>query len=108
MPSFSRIRLFVPGVLLAASAAATAQTGVAPVQTPGAQLGGSLFFDTSLSRPPGQSCAACHAPGVGFTGPLEAINQGGGVYPGAVHGRFRQPQAADLLLRREPRARDED
>ena len=88
MPSFSRIRLFVPGVLLAASAAATAQPGVAPGQTPEAQLGGSLFFDTSLSRPPGQSCAACHAPGVGFTGPLEPVNRGGGVYPGAVHGRF--------------------
>jgi cytochrome c peroxidase len=53
-----------------------------------AVLGEKLFFDTSLSRPPGQSCAACHAPAVGFTGPVEEINRGGSVYPGAVHDRF--------------------
>ncbi|MGE5277430.1 MAG: cytochrome-c peroxidase [Acidobacteriota bacterium] len=88
MSQFSWLRLFVPAALFAAGAAATAQTGAAPGQTPEAQLGGSLFFDTSLSSPPGQSCAACHAPGVGFTGPLEAVNKAGGVYPGAVHGRF--------------------
>jgi len=33
---------------------------------------------------------------VGFTGPEEEINKGGGVYPGAVHGRFgnRKPPSA--------------
>ena len=34
-----------------------------------ADLGEKLFFDARLSRPPGQSCAACHAPEVGWTGP---------------------------------------
>jgi cytochrome c peroxidase len=35
------------------------------------QLGKLLFFDKSLSVPEGQSCAACHGPEVGFTGPDE-------------------------------------
>ncbi|HET7729908.1 MAG TPA: cytochrome c peroxidase [Usitatibacter sp.] len=31
-------------------------------------IGKSLFFDTSLSNPPGQSCASCHDPQRGFAG----------------------------------------
>lgn len=60
------------------------------------QLGKFLFFDTNLSTPPGQSCAACHAPDVGFTGPASEINAHGAVYPGAVHTRFgnRKPPSA--------------
>ena len=44
-------------------------------------MGKALFFDTNLSTPPGQSCAACHAPEVGFTGPDSVINAHGAVYP---------------------------
>ena len=64
--------------------------------TPQEELGKKLFLDTNLSTPPGQSCAACHAPNVGWTGPDPAINAGGAVYEGAVHGRFgnRKPPAA--------------
>jgi len=64
--------------------------------TPIEQLGKFLFFDTNLSTPPGQSCAACHAPSVGFTGPDPVINAHGAVYPGAVHTRFgnRKPPTA--------------
>lgn len=64
--------------------------------TPLEELGKQLFFDTDLSNPPGQACAACHAPQVGFTGPDSAINAGGAVYEGAVPGRFgnRKPPAA--------------
>jgi cytochrome c peroxidase len=51
-------------------------------------LGKSLFFDAKLSAPEGQSCAVCHAPEVGFTGPIEEINKAGAVYEGAVKGRF--------------------
>jgi cytochrome c peroxidase len=51
-------------------------------------LGKLLFFDTDLSAPAGQSCAACHSPETGFTGPVAAINQGGSVYPGAIATRF--------------------
>ncbi|MHC1764794.1 MAG: cytochrome-c peroxidase [Verrucomicrobiia bacterium] len=60
------------------------------------QLGKELFFDTNLSTPPGQSCAACHAPEVGFTGPDSALNEMGSVYQGAVPHRFgnRKPPSA--------------
>jgi cytochrome c peroxidase len=59
-------------------------------------LGKALFFDPNLSEPAGQSCASCHAPEVGFTGPVSAVNAGGAVYPGAVWNRFgnRKPPAA--------------
>ena len=55
---------------------------------PKEQLGKLLFFDAKLSVPEGQSCATCHAPEVGFTGPNEQINKTGGVYEGAAKGRF--------------------
>jgi cytochrome c peroxidase len=60
------------------------------------KLGKLIFFDTSLSTPPGQPCAICHARSVGWTGPDEAINKGGAVYEGAVPGRFgnRKPPAS--------------
>lgn len=51
-------------------------------------LGKKLFFDTNLSSPPGQSCAACHAPAAGWTGPDQALNEKGAVYQGALAGRF--------------------
>ena len=56
--------------------------------SPVEQLGKQLFFDTNLSSPPGQSCASCHAPEVGFTGPDSAINESTSVYPGAAPERF--------------------
>jgi len=64
--------------------------------TPKQELGKMLFFDTNLSDPPGQACAACHAPEVGYTGPVSSINEAGGVYPGAVSTLFgnRKPPAA--------------
>ncbi len=64
--------------------------------SPREELGKRLFFDARLSVPEGQNCAACHAPQVGMTGPDEAINRSGGVYQGAVEGRFgnRKPPAA--------------
>lgn len=60
------------------------------------QLGRSLFFDTRLSEPPGQSCASCHAPAAGWTGPDARVNAHGAVYEGAVPGRFgnRKPPSA--------------
>lgn len=59
-------------------------------------LGKQLFFDTRLSEPAGEACAACHGPGVGYTGPDETINAAGAVYEGATAGRFgnRKPPTA--------------
>jgi len=71
-------------------------TSTAGTLTPIEELGKKLCYDQNLSTPPGEACAACHAPEVGFTGPDASINAGGGVYPGAVHTRFgnRKPPAS--------------
>lgn len=60
------------------------------------ELGKKLFFDTNLSTPPGQACAFCHGPAVGFTGPDAGVNKEGTVYPGALSPRFgnRKPPSA--------------
>ena len=88
-------KIIVTGLL---TLAATSMALAAPAPlSPLEQLGKNLFFDTALSSPPGQSCASCHAPEVGFTGPDSAINASGAVYPGAVPDRFgnrRPPTAA--------------
>ncbi len=86
-PHIARIAL-----LFAAAAATSANAQLKPLE----QLGKNLFMDMRLSTPQGQSCAACHAPEVGFTGPSSQINLETGVYPGAVHTRFgnRKPPAA--------------
>jgi cytochrome c peroxidase len=51
-------------------------------------LGKALFFDENLSTPVGQSCAACHDPETGFSGPNSDLNAHGAVYEGAVANRF--------------------
>lgn len=58
-------------------------------------LGKEIFFD-KLSSPGNQSCADCHAPEVGFTGPNPGVNAHGAVYAGAVRQRFgnRKPPSA--------------
>jgi cytochrome c peroxidase len=64
--------------------------------TPLEELGKKLFFDSRLSDPEGQSCAACHSQQVGWTGPDEDLNRTGSVYQGALKGRFgnRKPPSA--------------
>jgi cytochrome c peroxidase len=56
----------------------------AAAEDPLAKLGELIFFDANLSEPPGQSCASCHSPETGFTGPSSDINAAGAVYPGAA------------------------
>ena len=59
-------------------------------------LGKAIFFDENLSVNGTQSCATCHAPEVGFTGPDALVNAGGGVYQGALPNHFgnRKPPAS--------------
>jgi cytochrome c peroxidase len=66
------------------------------VLSPAEELGKSIFFDDNLSINGNQSCAACHGPEVGFTGPLSDINANGAVYEGSILGRFgdRKPPSA--------------
>jgi len=60
-----------------------------------AGLGEQIFFD-KISHPDSMACAACHAPGVGWTGPNPGVNRHGAVYRGAVPQRFgnRKPPSA--------------
>ena len=61
-----------------------------------ADLGEAIFFDEALSLNGNQSCASCHDPDWGWTGPDSAINDGGSVYEGSIAGRFgdRKPPSS--------------
>jgi cytochrome c peroxidase len=63
--------------------------------SPMEELGKKLFFD-KISSPGWVSCATCHDPKAGWTGPTGGINQHGAVYRGAVPVRFgnRKPPSA--------------
>ncbi len=63
---------------------------------PNEELGKSIFFDLSLSIDNNQSCASCHDPDWGWTGPINAINEAGAVYEGSIPGRFgdRKPPSS--------------
>lgn len=80
--------------LIGLSMSATA--GLAGTLSEEEQLGKSIFFDTSLSRNANQSCASCHAPEAGWTGPVSEINALGAVYEGSVPGLFgnRKPPSS--------------
>jgi hypothetical protein len=52
------------------------------------QLGKDIFYDATLSNPAGYSCATCHNPQTGFTGPSSALNLAAGPLPGVIPGRF--------------------
>lgn len=71
-------------------------SGLAQTLTPLEQLGKSIFFDQNLSINHNQSCASCHAPEAGWTGPDSAVNDAGAVYEGSIPGRFgnRKPPSA--------------
>ena len=58
-------------------------------------LGKQIYFE-KISSPDWMSCATCHAPEVGFVGPIPAINTKTAVYNGAVPQRFgnRKPPSA--------------
>jgi cytochrome c peroxidase len=60
------------------------------------QLGKSIFFDSQLSINENQSCASCHDPAWGWTGPDSAINAAGAVYEGSIVDRFgdRKPPSS--------------
>lgn len=70
--------------------------GAGQALTPVEQLGQSIFSDTNLSINGNQSCATCHDPSVGWTGPLNSINAAGAVYEGSIPGRFgnRKPPSS--------------
>lgn len=89
--SLGETRMSYRTLLIAAAGAfcgLIATSATADELTPLEELGKNLLIDTALSTPPVQSCATCHAPDVGFTGPDSLINATQAVYPGAVFARF--------------------
>lgn len=60
------------------------------------QLGKAIFFDQHLSVNDDQSCASCHQPESGWTGPDSDINALGSVYEASITGRFgnRKPPSS--------------
>ena len=81
--------LLAAGLLLGSTEAGAALS-------PLAQLGKKIFFDANLSEPAGQSCASCHQPEAGWTGPDSTVNAAASVYSGAIHQRAgnRKPPSA--------------
>jgi cytochrome c peroxidase len=76
--------------------AAFAISGYGEPLTPNEQLGKSIFFDTDLSINGNQSCASCHDPDWGWTGPDSEVNNAGSVYEGSIPDRFgnRKPPSS--------------
>lgn len=73
-------------------------TAAGPAElSPLEELGEQLFF-AEISHPSGMSCASCHTPSAGWSGPTSEINAHGAVYPaGTTPARFgnrRPPSAA--------------
>jgi len=87
--------LFGAALILLALAAAPAEAKTPPL-TKLEQLGKLLYFDKALSLNENQSCATCHAPEFGYTGPKSFINLHGAVYPGSIVTAFgnRKPPTA--------------
>jgi cytochrome c peroxidase len=90
-------RIVIAACIAIAGLAVLISVAVAgPNLTPKEQLGRSLFFDENLSINGDQSCASCHGPEAGWTGPLMETNAHGAVYEGSIPGAFgnRKPPSA--------------
>jgi cytochrome c peroxidase len=79
-------------ILIISSVSASEGEGLTDME----KLGKAIFFDRSLSINNNQSCADCHGPAAGWTGPLSFINAEGAVYEGSILGAFgnRKPPSA--------------
>ena len=79
-------------LLLVGSIGPVAAQEAVPIE----ELGEAIFFDEDLSINGNQSCASCHDPDWGWTGPDSVINEGGAVYEGSIAGEFgdRKPPSS--------------
>lgn len=76
------------GIIVALGAICWAGVALADGPSPLETLGKSVFFDSDLSLTGTQSCASCHNPASGYSGPLATATASGPVVEGAVVGRF--------------------
>jgi cytochrome c peroxidase len=82
-------------------ATAPESSAASPPSDPRVALGRKIFFDTSLSDPPGTSCASCHDPAHGFAGNNGSV---AGVARGSRADHFaRRNTPSVLYLRFVPR-----
>src|SRR4051812_8338049 len=81
------VRFDEDGTIGEAQAAAVSASGQM------ARVGRQVFFDTTLSNPPGQACATCHALNRSFTDPNTAKPTSQGVVAGRF-GNRNTPTAA--------------
>jgi cytochrome c peroxidase len=99
MTSHRRGWLWLAGTIVAvvaASALAADEGPPRPAATPfdaKESLGKRLFFEKSLSTPPGQACSACHDPRVAFADPDPGLPVSRGARPGLYGSRNDQPVA---------------
>jgi cytochrome c peroxidase len=93
MKRYSSVVIFLVGMVLFTTG--TVLLAPEPVLTPMEELGKEIFFD-KISSPDWMTCATCHDPDFGFTGPIPGINKSGAVYRGAVPQRFgnRKPPSS--------------
>lgn len=68
-----------------------------PLDDPRAAIGRAIFFDRSLSTPPGTSCADCHDPARGYSGNHGSAN---GLARGSRPGRFARRSTPSVLYLR--------
>jgi cytochrome c peroxidase len=110
MTSNRRDRLSPAAAFLALAAASAVWAGEGPARSATApltakeSLGKRLFFDKSLSTPPGQACSACHDPRVAFADPDPGLPVSRGARPGLYGNRNDQPAAYAAFV--PPRHRD--
>jgi len=83
------------GIIMLIALCGASTVGAAGL-SPKQELGKKIFFDKNLSINANQSCATCHAPEVGWTGPDSLMNSKAGVYRGSVSGRMgnRKPPSS--------------
>ena len=96
MFKITRAALITYPIVIALSTGAGSALASGDGLTPIEKLGKKIFFDEDLSIRMNQSCASCHGPEEGWTGPDSDFNAHGSVYEGSIKGKFgnRKPPSS--------------
>ena len=96
MFKITRAALITYPIVIALSTGAGSALASGDGLTPIEKLGKKIFFDEDLSIRMNQSCASCHGPEAGWSGPDSDFNAHGSVYEGSIKGKFgnRKPPSS--------------
>ncbi len=96
MFKITRAALITYPIMIALSTGVSSALASGDGLTPIEDLGKKIFFDEDLSIRKNQSCASCHGPEAGWTGPDSDFNAHGAVYEGSIKGKFgnRKPPSS--------------